>query len=383
MASITGIIAPTPIQENTSGSPITVTNILKDDFLVIIASAGGTVIRPSLALSGITYTTLADVTSTPSYAEWRTACSYYWWGWPWWRYYWYYYYWNGYCHWYWGWYYGYCGYYYCYSYATYHMAMTRVMWIKAEDNGNLSVTATIGQGSLSRFTVYHFRAQTQASAGKVVESISWVPRTAQAQGGQSVWRQRAGSNDLMLVVAAGNKGGTISATPSGGTPTNLVNYTFEHGSYVRTLVRLDWITSGAEVSYTFSNADVSQFLSGWSLDLRERYIDFPTTGSVYWVVAPVKVLSSMQRIYPKPLEALLKQASTLDPVSFGLEANFTKGNVKLAEDQSGQVSVESYDELHIYRFPNTITISQTVGDILLTDAELEAYLTAQQQGWVA
>ncbi len=382
MASITGITGVS-IQENTSGSPITLANVVRDDFIVVIASAGGTQIRPDISSSGLPYETLADLTATPSYAEWRAACYYYWWGWPWWRYYWPWYYWNSYCHWYWSYYYGWCGYpYYCSWHVDYHMAQTRVQWIRADADGSIEFAATMGKGSISRFTVYHFRAQTQASPGKVIDRVSWTPRTAQHQGGQNVWRQRAGSNDFMLVVAAGNKGGTISAVPSGGTPTNLLNYVFTHGPYVRTLVRLDWITSQGEVSYTYTNADVAQFISGWSVDLRERYVDFPTTGSVYWVVVPVRVLSSMQRIYPKELESLLSAATTLDPVSFGLEANFTKGNVKLAEDVSGQVSVDSYEELHIYRFPNTVTISQSVGDILLTDAELEAYILAQKKGWV-
>lgn len=383
MASITGIITPNTVQENSSGSPITVPNIQKDDFLVIIASAGGTSIRPGLALSGISFETLADTTSTPSYEEYTTTCVHRWWGWPWWRYYWPYYYWNGYCHWYYGWYYGYCGYYYCSVHITYHMAMTRVMWIRADEAGTLTATATMSRGSISNFRVYHFRAQTQASAGKAIDKVSWVLRTPQAQGSQSSWRQRSGANDFILTVAAGNRGGTISATPSGASVTNLLNYTFTHGDYVRILVRLDWVTSDADITYAFTNADVSQFIAGYSVDLRERYVEFPTTGSVYWVVVPVKVMSNFQRVYPKPLEALLSTASVLDPVSFGLEANFTRGNVRLAEDQAGQVSVESYEELHVYRFPNTIQISPSVGDILLNDNELEAFLTAMKKGWIA
>lgn len=384
MASITGIITPNTVQENSSGSPITVPNIQKDDFLVIIASAGGTSTRPGISLNGLAVETLADTTSTPSYTEYRQSCYYVWWGWPWWRYYWPYYYWNGYCHWYWAWYYGYCGYYYyCYTYTTVHMAMTRVVWVRADEAGTLNVSASLPNGSISRFTVYHFRAQTQASPGKVIDKVSWVLRTPQAQGSQSTWRQRADTNDLILVVAAGNRGGTISATPSGASVTNLLNYTFQHGSYVRTLVRLDWVTSNAEITYTYTNADVSQFIAAYSVDLRERYVEFPTTGSVYWVVVPVKVLSNFQRVYPKPLEQLLATASTVDPVSFGLEANFTRGNVQLTEDQAGQVSVASYEELHIYRFPSTIQISPTVGDILLNDNELEAFLTAMKRGWIA
>lgn len=384
MASITGIVAPTPVQENTSGSPITANNVVKDDFLLVIASAGGTTLRPTLAFSGIPYETLADTTATPGYTEYRTTCSWYWWGWPWWRYYWPWYYWNGYCHWYWGWYYGYCGaYYWCYTTTVQHIAQTRVMWLRADADGSLTVTASLGSGTVSRFTVYHFRVQTSAAPGKVIDKVSWVLRTAQAQGGNNTWKQRTKSNDFMLVVAAGNNGGTISATPSGGSPVNLVNYMFQSGSYVRILVRLDWITANAEVTYSYNNADVSQFLSGWAVDLRERYVDFPTTGSIYWVVVPVRVNSNLQQVYPKPLEQLLVQATTLDPVSFGLEANYTRGNVRIVEDDAGQVSVESYEELQIWRFPNTVQISQTVGDILLTDAELEAFMTALDKGWIA
>jgi hypothetical protein len=382
MASITGIISPTSVQENTNGSPITVSNVVKDDFLLIIAAAGGTEIRPGIALSGVPVETLADTTATPRYMEWRQACYYYWWGWPWWRPYWYWYYWNSYCHWYWAYYYGYC-YPYCYWHPSYHFAQARVMWVRADADGTLSATATMSQGQISRFTVYHFRAQTQAAAGKVITKVSWVSRTPQATGGNNVWRQRAGSNDFMLVVAAGNQGATISATPSGATTTNLVNYVFTHGPYVQILVRLDWITSEAEVNYTFTKADVSQFMAGYSVDLRERYVDFPTTGDTYWVVVPVRVNSSLQPVYPKPLEQLLVTATTLDPVSFGLEYNFTRGNVQLAQDEAGQVSVASYEELQIWRFPNTVQIPSSVGDILLTDNELESFVTALRKGWVS
>ncbi len=382
MASITGITAPTPVQENTSGSPITIPNVIKDDLILVIASAGGTAIRPDISISGVPVETLTDTTATPSYQERKTQCYTYWWGWPWWRYYWPWYYWYGSCHWYWGWYYGYCGY-YCSQYSVSHVAQSRVMLVRADSNGSITASASLNSGSISRFTVYHFRAQVQASPGKVIDKVSWVLRPPQAQGGGNVWRQRAAANDFMLVVAAGNKGGTISATPSGGSPINLVNYTFEHGPYVRVLVRLDWITSGAEVSYTYTNADVSQFIAGYSLDLRERYVDFPATGAVYWVAVPVRVNSSLQPIYPKPLEQLLTMATTLDPVSFGLEYNFTRGNVALAEDQFGQVNVSSYEELQIWRFPQSISIPASVGDILLTDAELEAYVTALRRGWIA
>jgi hypothetical protein len=40
MASITGIVSPNPVQENTNGSPITLNNVVKDDFFVIIACGG-------------------------------------------------------------------------------------------------------------------------------------------------------------------------------------------------------------------------------------------------------------------------------------------------------------------------------------------------------
>jgi hypothetical protein len=66
MASITGIVAPNPVQENTNGSPITLNNVVKDDFFVIIASAGGTEMRPNIALSGVPVETLVDTTATPT-----------------------------------------------------------------------------------------------------------------------------------------------------------------------------------------------------------------------------------------------------------------------------------------------------------------------------
>jgi hypothetical protein len=384
MASITGIVSPNPVQENTNGSPITLNNVAKDDFFVIIAAAGGTEMRPNITLSGVPVETLADTTATPRYQEWRQACYWYWWGWPWWRYYWPWYYWNGYCHWYWAWYYGYCGYYYCYQYTVAHVAQARVIWARAQADGVLTATASLANGNISRFTVYHFRCQLQSAPGKVIDKVSWVLRTPQTVGqGQNTWSQRAAANDFMLVVAVGNSGPTIAATPSGGTVTNLVNYIFTHGPYVQILVRLDWVNSSNAISYQFTRADVSQFIAGYSVDLRERYADFPSTGSVYWVVAPVRVNSNLQYVYPKPLEQAIVTAAALDPVSYGIEFTFPRGNLQYSEDQFGQINVSSYEELHIIRLPSSVQISSSVGDILLTDSELEAYITGLMRGWIA
>jgi hypothetical protein len=165
----------------------------------------------------------------------------------------------------------------------------------------------------------------------------------------------------MLVVAAGNSGPTIAANPSGGTVTNLVNYVFTHGPYVQILVRLDWVNSSGAISYQFTKADVSQFIAGYSVDLRERYADFPTTGSVYWVVAPVRVNSNLQYVYPKPLEQAIATAAAIDPVNFGIEFTFPRGNLQYSEDQFGQINVSSYEELHIIRLPSSVQIPLALG----------------------
>jgi hypothetical protein len=264
------------------------------------------------------------------------------------------------------------------------VAQARVQWVRAQADGTLTVTASLPRGNISRFTVYHFRCQVQSAPGKVIDKVSWVLRTPQLIGqGQNTWSQRAAANDFMLVVAAGNSGPTIAANPSGGTPTNLVNYVFSHGPYVQILVRLDWVTASGTVSYQFTKADVSQFIAGYSVDLRERYADFPTTGSVYWVVAPVRVNSNLQYVYPKPLEQLIATAAALDPVNFGVEFTFPRGNLQYSEDQFGQVNVSSYEELHIIRIPGSVQIPTSVGDILLNDNELEAYITGLLRGWIA
>lgn len=375
MASITGFITPNTVQENSSGSPITVPNVQKDDFIVAIASAGGTSLRPNIAIEGLLGEVIADVTSSPVYTEYKKRCvtsrTIVWGG------------------------YGVNGIAYnpasvpttdCSVETIKNEAMTRVVWLRADEAGTVKVSGSLDKGSLANFRVYHFRAQTQAGAGKVVEKVSWVIRPPLAQGSGSTWRQRANTNDIILIVASGKNGGTISATPSGSSVVNLLNYQFQHGQYVRTLVRLDWVTSSSDITYTYTNADFSQFLAGYSVDLRERYVDFPEeagSGTVYWVVVPVRVLSNFQRIYPKPLEQLLSTASAVDPTKFGLEANFTRGNIKYMEDPSGQVAVKEYEELHIYRIPSTVQISPTVGDILVNDNELEAFLTALKKGWVS
>jgi hypothetical protein len=386
MASITGIVSPNPVQENTNGSPITLNNVVKDDFFVIIAAAGGTEMRPNIALSGVPVETLADTTATPKYHEVTTECYERWWGWPWSQPYYVYY----------GW--PYCGSFYWHgmhpctpSVQTYctqrveeHRAQMRVQLVRARADGVLTAAASLAGGNISRFTVYHFRCQAQSTPGKVIDKVSWVLRTPQAVGReQNTWSHRVAANDLMLIVAAGNSGPTIAANPSDAMATNLVNYIFTHGPYVQTLVRLDWVNSNGTISYQFIKANVSQFIAGYSVDLRERYADFPSTGSVYWVVAPVRVNSSLQYIYPKPLEQAIVTAAAIDPVSFGIEFTFPRGNIQYSEDRFGQINVSSYEELHIIRLPSSVQIPSSVGDILLTDSELEAYITGLMRGWIA
>lgn len=387
MANITGWTQPNTVQQNNTGSAITVPNAQRGDFLVAIADAGGTLLRPNIEITGGELETLFDGLTSPLYEHTTTTCKIVWhWRWPWYRYYW--------------WYRQYYGYYWWYPYhwwyrhptkvckqdTTRETAMTRAVMVRLESAGPLTLTAsaTLSDGSVDRFTVYHFRPTVEAASGKTIQKVTWVPRAALAQQNTSDGNQHifhATAKDLVFTLAAGNDGDGISITPSGNAPTNLINQTFAYQTKVRTVVRLDYFNSAGDVTYTFTKLDVARFLQGYAADIREVYADFPTTGSVYWVAVPARVNASLKPEYPSEIETLMRQASTLDPVSFGLEYTFPRGSYQTKEDASGQVSVESYDELHILRFPDSISLSTSIGDILLDDSELESYIAALEAGW--
>lgn len=380
-------------QQNNTGSEIELPNAVKGDIIVAIADVGGADTKPDIEISGADQEELADLLTSPEYEKvtehttTSTTCRrYYHYRYPYYRYHWYYgYYWN------YRWYYGRWGYRTrcttrtrTYTTTDLQVAQTRalVSRVKTEGPVTLAVTGEIPNDDLDRFTVVHLRPDVDAASGKNLKRVTWVPRAKQAQeDGDEKNRYNLALNTYNIVFALGSGNEGDGADISINSGTNLVKQEFAWKNKIRTVFRMDFIESDGDYNHTFNKLNIAKFIKAYASDIREAWASFPTTSGVFWIETPAKVNADLTYTYPPQIEALLNQAENVDPVSTGLEIRFPKGSYQTDQDSAGQVNVESWDELHLLRFPDSLNVSTSIGDVFTSDADVEAYINQAEKDW--